>query len=74
MAQYRFHIGDRVRIVRPKTRNAAKTFVAKHAPVTDISPWTIERLWPADDIGPRYCVRAGYGISRVVHEDEIEKV
>ena len=73
MASHRFQVGDRVRIVRPSGRNVVEAFPVEHAPVVDITPWSIERLGLADEMGSRYFVRSEFGVSRVVHEDEIEK-
>jgi hypothetical protein len=73
MAEHRFRVGERVRIVRSTDVNAIEVFVTGSGPRDTSNVWTVERLLPADRRGPQYRVHADSGASRVVHEHDLER-
>jgi hypothetical protein len=73
MAQHGFNVGDVVRIVHSASTNPAEAFAIGRRLRDTSTVWTIVRLMPADERGPKYHIRAVHGTTRAVHESEIEK-
>ena len=68
MAEHRFKVGDKVRIVRSASAGGAEAFVSRITPYNENAVWRVVRLLPSDGGGPQYHVRAEDGAERSVHE------
>jgi hypothetical protein len=60
MTQHRFQVGDLARIVTSASTNSAQSLALRQVPRATFTLWTIVRLVPPDEHGPKYHVRADH--------------
>jgi hypothetical protein len=75
VAEHRYKVGDRVRVVRPANADAVDAFLDRIGPSgTPLPPgiWKVVRALPADQTGFQYHIQADQGIERLVHESQLE--